>query len=353
MSITEKYIEQQNARRGGRAESEEPERKTEGPTTKEILANKDLQDLFADYLETEDAKDLGVKLGEGTLEGEDFAELEEKRKGFLEILDRSKSIMESLDSRTIEKLVASSPDLQTIAGAVGKEGIRTALSKHMPRVAIKERQRFIDLEAALGKMAESKKKIDQEDLDIQKWCRENGVSESEYIKLLQTGDTTEILEGVRSQYGLWQKLRTNWKKLDKTIFDESLENADAIEKYWKNYDRDVEGVGSLLQSTMMENPLIKETLIADLKKDTVEKKDPNMSFGELKDAIQNHPINKQELDAALDAYRKGHPGMDEDELLHGFSEAYANDRPKKKSGFWSKIFTMVFASNIEHYMKKK
>lgn len=353
MSITEKYIQQQNARQEGQVENDEPKRKAEGPTTKEILANKELEGLFADYLEAEGAEDLGAKLGESNLEGEDFVALEEKRKGFLEILDRSKSIMESLDPKTIEKLVASSPDLQAIAGAVGQEGIRTALSKHMPRVAIKERQRFIDLEATLGKMAESKKNIDQEDRDIQKWCREMGVSESEYLKLLQTGDTTEIIEGVRSQYGLWQKIKTNWKKLEKDIFNESLQNADEIKKYWENYNRDIEGVGSLLQSTMMENPLIKETLIADLKKETVEKKEPNMSFTEMKDAIQTEPVDKQKLEAALALYRKKHPEMDENESLHGFSEAYANDRAKKKPGFWSKIFTVVFASNIEHYMKKK
>ena len=45
-------------------------------------------------------------------------------------------------------------------------------------------------------------------------------------------------------------------------------------------------------------------------------------------------------------------GMDEDEALHEYSQAYANDKTKKKPGFWAKIFSMVLASNIEHFMKK-
>jgi hypothetical protein len=353
MSIAEKYIQQQNARRENFGEKDEPKKKIEGPTLKEILTNKEQQDLFGEYLGAEGAEGLGIKLAEKTLDSSDFAALEEKRKGFLEILGRSKSIMESLDSRTLTKLVESSPDLQTIAGAVGNDGIRNALSKHLPILAITERQRFINIENSLGQLAESKKTIEKEDEEIKKWCKENGIAESEYLELLQTGDPEKVVKLGRSQYGFWKKLTTSRREEEDIVHQQSLDNAREIEEYWKNYEDNLRGVGWLLQLTMMENPTLRKTLIADIRKDVVETKDPGMSFSEMKEAIKTTPIKKEEFDAAFVLYKKGHPGMDEDHALHEFSQIYTNEKIPRRPGFWAKIFAVVFASNVENFMKNK
>lgn len=351
MSITEKYAQHQKDRRENFGEKDESKKEIEGPTLKEILANKEQQDLFGEYLETEGVKDLGSKLAGPRLEvdSNDFAALEEKRKGFLEILDRSKSITESLDANTLTKLVASSPELQTIAGMVGRDGIKAALSKHLPRAAITERQRFIDLEDALQQMAESKKKLDEEDEDIKKWCKENGIAEGEYLELLQTGDPEKIVKLARSQYSLWQKIATRRKKQENEVHQQSLDNARDIEEYWERYEADMKDVGSLLQLTMMENPLIKESLVADLKKDSPEKSEPNMSFAEMKEvrnSILQTKASKEELNSAFDVYRRGHQEMNDDEALHGFSKAYTQDKLKGKKGFWASILASLFLQRL-------
>lgn len=354
MSITERYIKEKRAATGSRPEENEPQRGAKGPTLKEILADKEQEDLFKGYLESEGDEELGAKLIDGDLKAADFATLEEKRKGFLEIIERSKSLLKSMDTATLTKIVEASPELQTIAGAVGREGIRAALEKNLPSVAISERYRFIDLEDAFKKMAASKKVIDKEDEDIKKWCRESGVSEKEYIDLLKTGDTQEIVDAVRSQQGIFSKMRfRKWRKFDDTLFNESLQNAEEIDQYWKDHEQDTKDLGALLQVTMMKVPEVKEALIADLRGERVEKKEPEMSFAEVK-ALAAKPLDEEDIEKAFTFYRTNHPGMGKDEALHKFSEVYAGDRTKKnKKGFWSTIFSAMFASRVESFMKNK
>src|ERR1700734_2071053 len=112
-----------------------------GPTIKEILANDAQSKLFGLYLEGEgqEGMELGLKLKSGELGREEFATLREKRKGFLEIMERSKNTLEVLNPETLKEIIAASPDLKDLAEVGGPEAMRNAIARYLPKMAILDR----------------------------------------------------------------------------------------------------------------------------------------------------------------------------------------------------------------------
>ena len=357
MPISEKYTQwqdEENAKIPGNAEPNE----LKGPTVKEILAHPEQSALFGTYLESEGDQELAKKIHEGDLTAADFAALAEKRQEYLSILERSKKIVNALDARTLAQFAASSPELKTIMASVGPEGIKGAFAKHLPEIAITDRDRFAVIEDALGAIAESKKTIADRDKAMEEWCRENGVSENEYLLMLQNGNegTKDVVDAMRSQYGWWKKLTTRKSTQVREVFYDSLDTVRGIEKDREELSQNMERMGSLLHLAMMDNAAVKEALLADLRKDTVERKEPDMSFTEMKEGIKTVPVDTDELRDAYEVFQKAdeNKDLDEEDMLRKFSRAYTGDRmKKKKKGFWATIFQDVYASRIENSFKPR
>ena len=356
MPISEKYTEWQNEEKAKTPGTPEP-KELKGPTVKEILASPEQSALFGTYLESEGGQELAAKIHKGDLNAADFAALAEKRQEYLSILERSKTIVNSLDAQTLAQFAESSPELKTIMAAVGPDGIKGAFAKHLPKIAITDRDRFAGIENALTRIAESKNAIKGQDEEIEKWCRENGVSENEYLRMLQNGNegAKDVVDALRDQYGWWKKLTTRKSTQVREMFYDSLDTVRTIEKNRAALSQNMGNMGSLLHLAMMDNPAVKEALIADLRKDTVERKEPDMSFTEMKEGVKTtESINGDEVRNAYEAFQKADENKDLDEasMLRTFSRAYTGDRmKKKKKGFWATIFQDIYASRIENFLK--
>lgn len=355
MPISEKYTEWQNEEKAKTPDATEP-KELKGPTIKEILANPEQSALFGIYLKSEGGQELAIKIHEGDLSAADFAALAEKRQEYLSILERSKTIVNALDARTLAQFAASSPELKTIMAAVGPEGIKGAFAKHLPEIAITDRDRFAGIEDALNRIAESRSAIKGQDEEIEKWCRENGVSENEYLSMLQNGNegAKDVVDAMRDQYGWWKKLTTRKSTQVREMFYDSLDTVRTIEKNRAGLSQSMENMGSLLHLAMMDNSAVKEALIADLRKDAAERKEPDMSFGEMKEGLKTEPLDTHELRNAYEVFQNAdeNKGLDEAGMLRKFSQAYTGDRmKKKKKGFWAAIFQDIFASRIENTLK--
>ena len=357
MGLFEKFATKEREKERDSGKREEAE--VAGPSLKEILANKEDSILFGLYLQDKGEEILGSKLGVGDLERWDYEALAIHRNGFLEVMERSKNISETLTSPMIEKLALLSPELKVIRDVSGTDSIQNALARHVRRLAITDGPQFKSLDRAISDMKAREKAMDEAENEMKKTFREYGISEDEYLALLEGGDASEVARDMEDDEGWWGKLRPMKKvrKAQKTQAQiERLAgmNADTIRRYLRDHEGDMKELGRVFSATMA-HPELYKVLVDDLRAEKPEKPEPDMSFGELKTAAK---IDEKELESAWEVFHKSHQieymenEITESEAIGNFTREYQEKMPVNKRGLWGTIWGQLFSMNVREHLRK-
>lgn len=325
-----------------------------GPSVKEILADKKQSDLFGEYLKQEGDEELGEKILAGKLRREEYDALSGRRKGFLEIIERSTNVLAAVDRKSLQEMAAASPDLKKVADVHGTEGIEKALRSQLPRMAIMDREHFEALSTEIVARAELKKAVDEEEGWIRKMFKKYGdnINENELREVLRGGDATKIAEEVRKDMSWWQKRKNSIEDIKKEIEGIGEVAGEALRKHSDQLDANIQMLGGLLEASLMENEDMRAALGDHLKGEMVERPEPGMSFAEAKTEPDDKDVRKEWRE-----YQKLHMDelagdLDYNEALHDFSQEYTAKKGVGKKGFWATIWAKFFSSSIENMLKK-
>jgi hypothetical protein len=352
-------IEDLGQKRKADAEKENPSKKLKGPSLKQIRADKDQSALFGMYLESSNAHELGEKFADSEQEAFDEntqIELAEARRGFLEITEKAKRVSEMLDIKSLQQLIDSSPELKRIADLNGAESIRDIVRKHLPEVAIRDPQNFEELSENMEMLSEKRKEIAEDEKAIASFCKKYGITQKEYMRIIEEGDTEELQDLVRDNMGVFKKFRAKFHMKayqDREAEFDSIVDKDAIDDHLEELDRDLAAIGGSLQAALVKNETLARALTADLRGDGIEKKEPEAPFSEAKEfGGEDKDIiaawEKHQLDHA-DEYMMD--GTTRDEAIGNFSREYQAKLPKRKKGFWAAIGEMLFSKRVNKLIK--
>lgn len=139
-------------------DSADAEGKPEGPSIKEIRADRQKSGFFANLLEQNNQADLAKKIFfEGELTSDDFSTMERYRAEFAEKLERSERVKEMITSELVEEIGVLHPDFQNILKAAGSSDISRLLGNYLESLIFRDQTAFdtiYDSVESLGKKQE-------------------------------------------------------------------------------------------------------------------------------------------------------------------------------------------------------
>jgi len=322
-------------------------KKIEGPTIKQILADKEQSRLFGMHLEEQGNHELGAKIISGQLSPEEVSGLSGERQNFLATMESVKAMRERLSSKNIEEVVASSPELQKIADSVGPQGIREAVLRDLERLAIKDPEHFKNVCAAIENMDLTEASMKEEDKKVSEICRKYGIGESEYLEAVRDKDhPNAVYDLVKSRMGWFKKLTSKNETIDAEIDGVADRTAD-IKRLSAEYGSRMNGIAEALRATITDNENVWNTLVADLQGRNTERPEKELSFSE----FMNAPMDGGNIQSEWDVYKSAHEndqGFSEDQAKADFASDYLDKNVlKKKSGFWSIVGKAVWESFIK------
>jgi hypothetical protein len=346
MPIFEKFRKAEQEDKAKAAQGAE-EKKIEGPTMKQILADKEQSRLFGMHLEEQGNHELGEKIKAGQLSPEEVGELSAERQNFLATMESVKAMRERLSSKNIEEIVASSPELQKIAASVGPQGIREAVLRDLERLAIKDPEHFKNISDKIEDLDKIEASIKEEDKRVGEICGKykNKIGESEYLKAVRSKDPNAVYDLVESHMGMFRKVFGSKVSIGMEIA--GADRSADIRELSAEYDNRTKGLAEALHATITDNKDVWNALVADLQGERVERSEKEMSFSEL----STPPVDGKGIQTEWQTYRSAHekdPGFSEDQAKEDFTSEYMDKNvTKKKKGFWSIVGNAVWESFIK------
>ncbi len=353
-NLFEKYA--QDVKDASAAEHPNREKEIEGPTVKEILADKGKSDLFGEYLLNEGDKELGEKLLTGEPDRGDIDVLSKKRKGFLEILQRAENASELLDSDSLKEIIESSPDLKKLAEVGGSESIRAALKNNLPKMAITDRTRFEGLDkliVARAKFIEEQGSLEE---TVKKTFEKYELNDDEIVKIVRGGDISEIVEKIKEDMSFVRSLLNSKGDIEKELRGLAKSHVLIFERQMAEAQSNMKRLGQSIESSLMDNDELRKAYAAEIRKDKSIKPEQGMSFADAKSEMEQRP-DKGEVEQMRAQYRIKYRAdlnagrMTESDVSAKVARDYTSQKSKGKKGFWAMIWKQFFMASVENMIK--
>jgi hypothetical protein len=284
------FVEDEVKARKEAAEAAAGPKNSHQETLKQILANEKQSALFVEYLNAEYRGDLAEIVASGKFDaaGDNENDLTKMRHGFLEVIERSDKTIESLDDQSLKELIASSDELTKIAERNGPEGIRNVIKLHLPKIAIADRDRFEIISIHATNIAEQRKKGGEIDEEIKESFKEYGISDAEIKVLIKGGDAREIAEAIREKMGGWagrKKKEMQIRQIQRTLENLASMSAQDIKNYIDGLEAERKILGDRLALALVENPILHEAILTDLRSEAVKGPGQEASFKDGKNIL--------------------------------------------------------------------
>ncbi len=326
------------------------EKKIEGPTIKQILADKEQSRLFGLHLEEQGNHELGEKIMSGQLSPEEVGELSGERQNFLATMESVKTMRERLSSKNIEEIVASFPEFKRIADSVGPQGVREVILCDLERLAIQDPEHFQNINDAIEDMNRTETAMKEEDEKVSEICKKYKIGESEYLEAVRSKDPNAVFDLVKSRMG-WFKRHFNTPESLGAEIDGAADRTADIKRLSAEYENRINGIAEALHATITDNENVWNALVADLQGRKAEKPERELAFSE----FMNTPMDGANIQGEWDTYRGAHehdPGFSEDQAKSDFGSEYLDKNvTKKKKGFWSVVGKALWESFIQGNLK--
>jgi hypothetical protein len=320
--------------------------KIEGPTVKQILADKEQSRLFGLHLEEQGHRELGEKIKSGQLSPEEVSELSAERQNFLATMESVKAMRERLSSKNIEEVVASSPELQKIADSVGAQGVRELVLRDLERLAIQDPEHFKNISAAIEDIELTETSIKEQDQKVSEICRKYNIEESEYLEAIRDKDNPNaVYDLVKGRMGPFKKLFSKKETIDAEI--DEADRTEDVKKLYTEYDGRIGGLAEALRATMVDNENVWTALVAEIQGKRTDRPEKEMAFSELMDI----PKSEEDIRSEWGVYKRAHEhdqGFSEEQAKTDFTSEYLDKNViKKKKGFWGIVGKALWESFIK------
>lgn len=369
---------------------------SEGPTLREILANKQQQELFGEFLSrgsdqgerndqiVKSDKELAQRLLKGELEQDDIGTLAERRDQFVQVLERSKNLRELLAKENIGEIISTSPELQKIAGLIGPERIREVVTGQIERLSIKNPEQFNLLKTSLDSLIESRRVEKQRNVEISALCKKYNVSEKElheiFSKKYLDNQGQEIINGVDSlkkadleriirermnwdeKMSLWIRGGLGEKISISGVTDERVEKLtegvkgatgkESIEELVRVLEESTIEFGKALSTAASTNPDIRKAMASVLKSKNPEQgRRITSSFMDLLDFVNGFPSIDELIKNVMIEWGKYKTNNGVKTVGNNHRETFKNQflesKMKNYTGPWIDMFISFISSQIE------
>lgn len=328
-------------------EKEDQAKHVKGDSLGQIMKDPKQVALFGAYLEHAGAHELFVEFSDRDVEvlsKETQGKLAEFREGFLKTTQQAAETVKLLDVKNLNELISVSPELKTITNLNGTENVRKIIEEYLPELAVRNPEQFKDLSDAIKALSEKRSEIAEDEKKLTVFCRKYGIRQKEYLKKMEEGDVEGSQELLRGKIGWWKK--TVSKKARKAHENREVEggdilNEDGIKEHIDALNQDLAQLANVLGGVLGKNETFAKALTADLRGDSIEKKEPEMPFSE----IDQFAGTDEEIKQAWGRYLFANDIIDESSLdyfehsdhVSEFTRQYQNNLLKKKKGFWAGI----------------
>lgn len=280
------------------------EPKPEGPSIKEIRADRQKSGFFANMLEQEGQEDLAKKLffekdetGKDTamLTGEDFQRLEEYRVQFAEKLDRSERVKTMITPELITEMGALHTDLGYILKAAGSRDISRLVGNYLQTLIFTDSTAFQTIYEGVEKLEQKIAARKAKDEEIKTKLTQYGIGEEEYLDTLRRGATQELREMLKENEGRrgiidklrdWQGTQRDARLLAAAEGLASSATRQEINRLLDDVQFETEGLASILTATLTNNPDLNRAISKIMRGETPPKMEANvMGFAEAKQLL--------------------------------------------------------------------
>ena len=337
-------------------------KKPEGKTFKEIMADKEQSTLFAEQLRLAGDTTALENWTKGDFGADDTKELDRQVNEFNALMERADDLGKMLDSKDLEKIIASSPDLKRIHG-LNKDGIREVVKRYLPGLAVHDHDNFKKIADAMEAREETRKRVAESDKVVEEFCKMHGVSEDEYYEAAGKG-MNEVREIAVQDMSLWRRLRENSKQTQDEIARRiaGLPDQAAVSAYIDELERDRKRVGDALAFTLTDNDEMRQAFARETLALGAEKKEgeeTEMSFPEAKKALK---MTKEDVKKERDTWWSGLDdqeradyeqvgGFEGDDAKSEFRQHLSKKFTKGKKGFFKSFFeSVLFPSTLDRLL---
>lgn len=251
----------------------------EGPSQREILADKKQSGLFGLFLEEAGDTDLAGKVfRKEALEAAELEQLEVHKTGFLERMGGIKKIEDGLTPELLADVAGVSDEFKTILGSVGSEKLKEVFSNHIESLLIGQPHRLADILSHMEDIAKRQATLEHAERQIQEVLKKYAIPEDVVVEILKKGkqERENALFGLldEAERTPWFKTQGKWIERIHRMEESALQlnRADEIEKALKALQSPMEGLGwTLSDAFMQEGSDLKKSLMDVLYGEPMEK----------------------------------------------------------------------------------
>jgi len=352
-----------------RQEAGEPEEDREPLTTEEIIADKEKSHLLGKMLERDggpESKEVMIRLKSGTLTEADIDNLSKYRDAFDKKMQKVENVSEEITPEMVAELGEHDPKLKKLLEHVSPDKLVDVVQDRLGELAMSEPDQFKIISKKIEKMQDFKKgdfkKLDD---SVREMCEKENIGVNDYMKALAIKDPFEQrkeLERIIGESwgdGIGGKTKRFIDSFlgnfsDKKIQELSWKKSE-IDNVFAELDKHKKNIGKALAVTVKGNDDMRNALAnAILGKST---KKEQRGF---KDAESTPQIKESDIDARYrqlknstfptatpNVFRKWdalNPAEKDQQRDLFIDQIKAEEKAKRKGGFWDSIFEAMFGS---------
>lgn len=322
---------------------------------KEILGDPNKSALFADMLKSQNHLDVAERLRMKKTTEDDVELL--TGKGMEEFLTRMKSaeaLKNMMATPNLAKVLeGKSKKMQSMAKAIGIEGIQSAIVPQLEMLAMKDPTRMRDLLRSFEFMATREKQQKDANTKLNELFEKYGVSKNAYDEIMKDPDPAERIlkldQAIDDQMGRipgWRPWRRTTKKentkqrsLDVQARANELSNRDEITAAKIQYELGLRNAGDFLGSLMFGNEETQQAFNSILVGENPEEgKEETLSF---EDAQAITLPEEDGLKQEWEKWSAEETGAGRTAEKDRFFESYVSGKTDNKKGTWRDVMKNI------------
>ena len=316
------------------------------PTLKYILGNPVYSEMLMALLEKDGQSDIQEKLvNREELNQDDFEQLDQYRTQIKEALDRTKEVLDIINTpEKIELMASCSPEFANIVGRLGPEETLNFLKNYMALIYVKNPESFDDLSSKIENIIQAEQQLQSLEQQIKDFAEAHKIPSNIIEQFHQMAAGNRIiaeqflLTNIKRNLSLIGKIRDfiSGGKFSGEYF-KSLNKIEEIENQLKIINENLGEIGNMMAEAI--NSVGLSELSRLLYGERIEQ--PSFSFkdaGNLMELYSNENLEREWQEYLRSLGQREWP---ESYIKNGF-ESYLKSKSKNKGG---RLFDWLFGPN--------
>lgn len=360
MDFTAEFEKNQN--KLTEAEQAKKDKQANEPSLTEILADNEKSTLFLICLEEQGEQELATNLLTGELSAADRAVLGEKRRLFLDRLEKAQNLQNGL-GQYLEDSAKVNTELKKEADTAGTDVLRKVLVDKAISRSFRDPAWMESMSGIVEGREARKEAIAKNNKLISEYCQKHNIKEEEFAATLAVdgeGNPDALKQLVKDKMGIFTRIFTSDRGVMRIVG--KLDQREAMKENLAAVNKDLNELGGALRETLLKDPQAEEALAAYIVGESPKKTDG--SFQESKTALKEFEIPTKEASRSQTEWNeKKAKGLtdiesfDIDRAYESFidkaaEDSFQNKMGKGKPGFWATIFKLIMGKKLEAKIEK-